>query len=657
MGIGSILGRGAAGAAGKTAASAGTGAAGKSIASSVAKNIAPALGKAASGAGASAAGGAAKGVVWGAGAAVGEGVVNLLKQESFVLFIVGLLHFFWLRNLGNTIHLYSSIALLIFATYVFLAYMAEKGSVANKLGGWIVLLFFLIWYLYNGATLDGLIYFGIIFGAILLVVTIATKGRGFQSALAALFPILFFFMDLGVLSLVFKEVDWQLAKIFSDLILYMPWWSLLALFCFPTEDKSKLSSFMGPVRILAVVYIVIILGGSLIPSVGHDTLIPSAGSLMTAQQQVQEKFQGENPFISNMICIFEGRSDISECVKERQQTAEDTSYCKSVEKLDENTPQFEQCLKDRQEYRQKQQVQVVGSSDPTIKQPTRAELITDKFFPREVNIYPEDNYQVQYPIQVKIINPREQIFMVEVNCNFTKQGSSKPESFSGIVTGGDKLSFPGAGENQFAAGYVTQSRTLYCNYPDNQILNGSYKITFIANLSNVNTVSRLSRVFIGFKDATWRNNWITNNKILDTHFSNRNYASVSPEDFVRLNFAFGHSSDYPIIEANRSIVLNSMIENIGPGEITAVHDYAIKLSGFNIQESPSATSNMNCLEGRDVPMPKGARKDIYLPGCLISSLPLDLTNPEMYIYREFEAEVNYDYLIKKEESIRVSRLS
>ncbi|MFH0701747.1 MAG: hypothetical protein V2A62_04890 [Candidatus Woesearchaeota archaeon] len=649
MGISSWFGKGAAasGAGGKVAE--------KAAATGIGKALAPALGKAASkvGGAVSAGGSAAQGALWGAGATVGEGVMNLLKQQSFLLFLVGLVHFFFLRTNTGAIN-YFTLLMFLFGAYVFFTFLEEKKMIEKKIGGWIVIFAFMVWYFIYGSTLSNLTYFGIITGAIILILGIATKGEGFKAAAWAFVPIIFLFLDMGLLALLFGGIELRLTTIINNLIQYMPWWSLLGLFCFPTEEKSKLSTFMEVVRVVGIMYIVIVCVGSAVPAFGNESILPTPETLANAQKQATEKFSGENPFVSNMICIFDGRSDVAQCVKERQDLAEDEFYCKNVEEIDKGTPQFDQCLKDRKDKREKDLIQVTGVNDPTIKMPTRAELVTDKFFPRESTIYSTDNYQIQYPVEVKITNPREQQFMVEVNCNFTET-KSNPKSFLGKISGGDRINYleaGTAGDNKFYVDQATQSKLIYCTYPGEPKLNGSYKLTFTAELTGLNTTSRLARVFIGTKSEQWKKDWISSNKIFDAHFPNKVYTSVGPEDFARLNFAFGHSGSYPIIESGKTILLQSMIENVGPGEITKVWQYKINLDGFLPDPADS-----KCLNGDVAPSSKKLKKDIYLPGCIIQSLPLEFTNPEMYIYREFEAELKYDYKIKKEESIRVTLVS
>jgi hypothetical protein len=652
MGISSILGKGATGS--------GASAAGKSAASTIAKNVAPALTKAVSGAGAAtnALGGAAFGV----GQKVAHSVFDAFEDPGYILFVVGLASF--LLPILQIAWLTKAIALFLL---FFSSFFVLRGKAI------FTTTVFFIWYIYLGApsNIELILVNGIWYLAIVVIIGMIVHGifsklskssgesftDGAAGELVALIPIGLFLLHVGLVEFLMGYYDLPLNETLQILLYCIPWWALLGVFT--TKKNNALVNVAKLVLLLYIVSVFIFMlpGSALTKSgenlAGVDTLI--AAKQQSAQEMTLSSYQ---VLLMQVQCYtdFTG-SDPALCVAKKKEELKIRDYCIHVENAQEDTPAHDTCVKEQQKKTEEAKIQVSGSRDPTIKQPTRAELIVDQYFPREVNLYPGNEYKIQYPIQVKITNPREQIFLVEVNCNFTKMSSSQPESFQGIVVGGDNFGNGDPKQNRFAVGYATQTRTLYCNYPDNQTLNGSYKITFTANLSNLNTISRLSRVFIGSKDDVWRKNWISNNKILNTHFPDHNYASVSPEDFARLNFGFGHSSDYPIIEANRSIVLNSMIENIGPGEITAVHSYKINLEGFNPLGSSSSTSNMNCLEGKGVPLSSGARKDIYLPGCIINSLPFDLTDPEMYVYREFDAELNYDYVIKREETLKVSRLS
>ena len=82
--------------------------------SSAGKAAAPVLGKVAGkvGGAVSAGGSAVQGALWGAGATVSEKLMNLLTQQSFLLFLIGLVHFFFLRTTDGATN-YSTLLMFI----------------------------------------------------------------------------------------------------------------------------------------------------------------------------------------------------------------------------------------------------------------------------------------------------------------------------------------------------------------------------------------------------------------------------------------------------------------------------------------------------------------------------------------------------------------
>jgi len=85
--------------------------------------------------------------------------------------------------------------------------------------------------------------------------------------------------------------------------------------------------------------------------------------------------------------------------------------------------------------------------------------------------------------------------------------------------------------------------------------------------------------------------------------------------------------------------------NFGSGEILKVNHYLISLEGLDSYAEPE-----NCLEGWDL-QPQERDERVYLPTCTLSGLPPELDEDlgsENYVYKEFVAELDYNYLIKKE---------
>ena len=89
---------------------------------------------------------------------------------------------------------------------------------------------------------------------------------------------------MGLLAMLFGGMELRLTTIIHNLIQYMPWWSLLGLFCFPTEMKSKLSTFMEVVE-LGILYIVIIIVGSAVPAFGNESILPTPETLANAKSK------------------------------------------------------------------------------------------------------------------------------------------------------------------------------------------------------------------------------------------------------------------------------------------------------------------------------------------------------------------------------------
>jgi hypothetical protein len=163
---------------------------------------------------------------------------------------------------------------------------------------------------------------------------------------------------------------------------------------------------------------------------------------------------------------------------------------------------------------------------------------------------------------------------------------------------------------------------------------------------------------------------------MNTHFSGGTSKSQSPNDLAKVNFAFGNPLDYPIIEAKNgqvSLFLFSNIENQGSGRILAIKEFRVgfidDMSALSNEFYPNTNiyselseynpSDQNCLEGKDIPIPKDyktAKEKIPLPSCTLQSIPTELATDlkiNEYVYTEFEAYLSYDYQLTKENTIEV----
>lgn len=629
------------------------------------KPAAPVIGKVAGGAGSmlgAAAGkfgaaGAAAQVAGGAIAYKGvEQVTEAAKNISFLMIILGFVHYL-LRFTGASGLIYVlSLVLFVLAGYA-LANKVEKDKVAIL----IPMLFFVVWYYVYGGRYDlnFLTYFAIAIGTISLIFALFSKGESVKPELLGFVPVLFLFLDIGLLPFLIDKLNWPITPLVESLVLFMPWWAFFGLMTLPSEaSKSGTVNFLiNLTRIIGILYIISILVIPAVPNLGYDTTklkVPGAEEFEESQAKLRQKLAGkENPAYSNFVCIWSSPTDINTCVSQRQEASELKAVCKGKD-LKEGTTGYEKCLKDEKEKKIKG-LQVSGTSDPTIKEPIKAEFkegtYFQKFFYRQ-----SSTDKISYPIEFKLENPRaekDKELKVEFECSFIAKLKPKERSIKGKV-----ISSQGSSAAESSLITLTEkshARTIVCEPIEDgtNFLNGDYRLNYTTRIIGLETPSRLQRLFIGNKLEKWKEENLP--KLMSAYFSGQNYLSQSPNDFVRLNFALGDPSENPIIKDQERVFLVPNIENLGSGEIAAITGYQIKTpEGFEIVGSQAGN---NCKQGTNVAIPGSktqTSKVIYLPICQLS-VPAGFRNqPEdEYLYQSFEAIVKYDYLIKKELDIKV----
>jgi|GEM_PF-3437840 len=605
----------------------------------------------------SAAGTAVQGAAW----AAGKSIFESFEDPGYILFVAGMLTFFIPTFENPLLTKVIALGLMFFSAFFVLG---GKAIFTTTI--------FFVWYIYLNAPTDintiivkGFLSLAVIFALGMLAHGLFSKfsksrgesfGEGMMGELTAFIPIGLFLLHVGLVEYLITYYNLTLTNTVKILLYCIPWWALLGAF----TAKNK-NTFVKISQVILIIYLVGVIAYSLPKAYGQESNLAGVDQLLQARQQASQTTaqpKAYQLFLFQVQCYtsYTTGEDPQSCVERKQEDYEFNYYCTEIAQTEAETSAYEQCIKEQKEKKEKEKIKVSGISDPTIKKPTRGELVTDQFFPRELTVPANEPFRMKYPIELKISNPREQNFLVELKCNFTKVGSTpeNSDSFMGVVSGGvpqrlsaEATSLSGTEANTFFVEGENPSQSFYCVPPFDKQLNGSYRLTYTADFSGLKTTSRLGRAFIGTKDSEWKKEWL--NKIIEAHFPSRTYLSQGPEDFARMNFGFGHSANYPLIEDGKSILLYSMIENIGQGEITKVNQYQIHLDSFGVSPDTS------CLEGQNYPVPdsKYGRKDIYLPSCSIVSLPLEFTNPEMYVYHEFEGEIDYNYRIKKEENIRV----
>ncbi|MBI2145975.1 DUF2304 domain-containing protein [Candidatus Woesearchaeota archaeon] len=315
--------------------------------------------------------------------------------------------------------------------------------------------------------------------------------------------------------------------------------------------------------------------------------------------------------------------DRAACLEEKKITR----YCRTQVQRDADV---DKCIAEQQETK----IAVVGISDATITQPTKAEFVVGDYFPRKT--FYRQGEPLRYPIELKLENPRKLTPQVEVTCHFTRGDINIP----GKVVGTDQGNYQILPREH-------SSHIIICE-PDGA-LDGTYDIIYNATLRDLQAKSRLQRAFIGAKENAWKETWIP--KIMDAHFPGSSYLSQAPEEFARINFAFGNPLENPIIESTENVVLSSTVENVGRGKIIAVKNYELQLPGFSVDDT-------RCLSGSlAVSTSPRSGDNIYLPSCFITALPPELQAPSEYVFKEFEATLSYDYEISTSVPIEVEAVT
>lgn len=571
---------------------------------------------------------AATGVVAGAGAAAGASAMRSFSSPAFMLYVGGALAFVLLQVFPhNTLR-------LVLGT-VFLFWSAA--AVLEGRGIIISILFF-GWYIWLGIDNITSLYYSL---PIILLVGLAVHGllgklgksgsfaEGAKGELVAgLIPPLIFLLDIGVLELLSgPPVNLTVTTTLQNIMLYLPWWGFFGLImCLKERNYNPLvtiGSILGVIYVLSLFLVV--------PAVSQGQELGIAGpeQLLKARQEVQERLsKGENPFISYWRCALSGGdSDLNECVQRRQQESKIQDICKRIEKLEEGTREFEECVEEQRQRLLDPAGQVTGVVDPTIRQPTTVELKLDRrSFPQEYDP------QLAFPADLKIQNPRRQQITAEVSCSFTVGATV----LLGRVEPAESITFS---DPSISTSYL-------CFAPEGAALQEEkFTIEYRAVLRNLNTQSRLERAFIGDKTPEEKENLWQNeiSRIITV------VPSQAPADLAKINFWIGHAAEEVIIEDKpyRSIAVRANVENTGRGEIAAIHNYDLTMEqGYLVASNPA------CLAGAILDIPKNT-KILPLPKCLVIDYPAELKEPgeRKWIPKTFIASLDYDYSITAAETL------
>ena len=571
-------------------------------------------------------------------AAVGKQIVGAGKNLSWILVILGIIHYaFRIISGGN----YGLAFVISLGLFVFSGYALSQRLGTGAKDRWAILfpmLAFVVWYFWFGASYEPmfLAYFlGISFGVMLLL-GVATKGEATKAELLGFLPVLFLFLDIGLIPFLVEKLHVQITPLIQGLVLFMPWWAFFGILTLPSDasENSSVNFLVNLTKILGILYLVFVIIAPAIPDVGYTQgNLPGSAEFEDAQARLREKLgEKENPAVSNWKCLIAGRfTDLQECINERQVNSELRSICIS-EGYEDGSAAYNKCILEQKEI-SKQGAPVSGINDPTIKEPTTVKFVVGQYFPGEMTH--DTGKGIDYPVNLEIVNPRKQNLTFEFSCNFTNK-KDKKESFQGTIISGDNLTFDG--ENP--------KTTVICQSPSDQSLNGSYNLVYSATIKGLSSSSKLQRAFIGDRDEKWKEEWIP--KIMYAHFPSNSRLSQGAPDLARINFGYGNTIEDPIVQSNYGQTLSSSIENLGSGKIVKVYSYDFKgFEGFGDLEA--------CTRGDKVNLPTLGRSAIPLKTCFTKTMPAYLSNPSVdYVLKEFEATIVYDYLIERNAGVKVN---
>jgi hypothetical protein len=571
---------------------------------------------------------------------IGGGVLDTVGDPGFILFIAGFLTFAFESFLNNAF--ISTLLGTIFMFYASLFIFKGRGI--------ILTIVFWMWFVFFGGV-TSISSIGYIIVPIMLVAMLIhgvfgkLSGKesfsgGAAGELIGLVSITVFFLEIGLIPLLTQNFNIALTPMLQNFILFIPWWGLLGLF---TSQKDNMG--MTIIKILGVGYVSAILLFGVAPQAysSSQSAIPGVDDFLKAKEDIKSSLpQRENPFFSQLACTFSGSgNEVQRCVEKRQEDSEFEYICNNDERYKGKT--LNECKSELRAERESEKIRVTGISDPTIAIPLTAKFVVDRRVSdisyRKVN----EPTKVRYAADFKGENPRQQEIEVEFFCSF--ESPDKKMNVPGEIVNEQKTKING----------LKIDHTVLCQPAGD--LDGRYRLKFQAKMNNLWTKSRLQRAFIGElvnqEEIEKRRELV--DLILRTHFSGTSQRSQGPADLARINFAFGQPPEYPILEGGEISLLSSDIENLGQGKILAVHQYKIDLPGFIVDDPESG-----CLDGFAIELPsqeKFTRRSINLPICVIDWYPPELQDPEQeYVYREFEAFANYDYLVEYEVSVEMQVL-
>lgn len=557
-----------------------------------------------------------------------ESSFGTAKWLTIFLIVWGLIHYLArVNNIGADGFILTSSIILLACGIWALALRCQ----GKRLAVLMPILFFFIWYYvydsnYSPAFLG--VFLGTFVGVSLIIAFFA-KWESITPELVGFVPVLFYFVDAGLLHFMTIKLELTVTPILSTLINDIPWWTLYGLFTIPDGAiKGKwFESFIGIGRVIAGLFLIFTLITPMIAGFGYEknSLLPGVAQLEAARKNVEKNIpQGEQPAWSNIVCMVNDPQNVASCVAQRQEDSQIRSFCKQQVAQGVYGIQ-EVCEEEQKKIKEEEKMAARSSTATNFDKVTKATFKIDT---------ENDPFSKTFSGVLIIDNPREQPLSVKASCHLKRGTEDKEQTISLFGKGNEPIGFRDEVKE------IPFTCTLA---PDTPL--GKYELEFSAQINGLKTTSWVKRTFFASEEERKR----YKDQVMQDHYHSKvETLSQAPAEFARLNVEFGTLRGNPLIVAGQPVLAWVSLENIGKGQVRSVHSYeltTLREDGFSIKEGDA-----NCLEGSSLDFPEEYTKK--LTGNILFAKRCFLTIPSGFVdvsgdgkTKTFLANVIYDYII------------
>ncbi len=596
----------------------------------------------------------------GVGAAAAGAVLNAgtaaAKEWGFYLFLGGLM-FWFLKFLG--IDQYGQVLVILAWLLFFLSVpvVLKAGESAKERISWGYPLVFFIWYyIYSGTISNESLMTLLLFAGVIAIFDLLVRRvKAFKDFFSAVIMVAFFFLEVGLLPALFLNFGWTMDTFATTMFFFVPWWAYLGLF------NTKTDNFiLKALKVIGVVYVFLLLIFS-VPTIQESNALPGTEDLLAQQELLRERLPDGEPIVwSRIKCLGETISSATslspenteDCVTRLQLTSQLKIACE--ENMASGAWQYsstDECVEAKLKEKEDATAvtgtinrQVVEYTTATLTSTEGAEAggLSSRTVERSFKVG-----QAMQPFRMKlnIQNPYEQNIQGLITCTFRKGTEEVP----GFIVSKDV----------FSAVTKTIETSILCSpLPTKEAEYEQYRqVTFNVDLSGLSTISTLQRMFVSTFD-------LQNPLLQDAfyrYFPTGFATSSSPEEFARLNFAFGEPETSPVVEEDDQLLFVSSIENVGQGKITSVDGFIVDLDQYGLYpagDSPGDT----CLYGDGSSALSldtlGSGGVEPMSFCFLSH-SADISNElsaQPFVIKTFRGQLDYSYQISAQQNIHIKHV-